>query len=155
VKRTSPLIVAMLLASCSGPAPPAADTTRYNTDIAVNEVMAHVVNPAAFQFWKGSGESYSKGHVEDLSPQTEEAWKSVEDGAAIVVIAMNTLKTPGYARKPTIDWNRHADEIATIAMQGKMAAEKQDKVAIATIGEKLDEACENCHRQFDPNYGKR
>ncbi len=126
----------------------AAPPAPYNMEIPVNEVMAHVMNPAAFQFWSGWGTVEDEKGVHDLTPKTEAEWKYVEDGAATVVLATNVLMLPGYARAPEAEWNRYAQDVAKIAMQGKLAAEKQDGAALGKIGEQLDVACDACHEKF-------
>jgi hypothetical protein len=126
----------------------AAVAAPYNTDIPINEVMAHVMNPAAYQFWSGWGVVEDEHGVRDLAPKTEAEWKTIEDGAATVVQATNVIMLPGYARAPEADWNRYAQDVAKLAMQGKQAAEKHDKDALGEIGEKLDVACDACHEKF-------
>ena len=167
MKSLLALLSALLLAACAPPAPqPGASTqpaapvvpaaVKYNTAIPVKDVMLHVVDRGADLFWTGAGESYSKGKpVVDLSPKTQADWDRVISGAATVVVATNSLKLPGYARAPVADWDRHAEQIAEIATRGKAAAERKDKTAMYDIGAELDDACENCHKQFDPNYLKK
>jgi hypothetical protein len=110
--------------------------------------MVHVMDPAARAFWKGWGEVYDSDGLHDVSARTGEEWKRVEDGAATVVLATNTLMLPAYLRKPEDEWNRWAKEVADLAMKGKQAAEMQDKAAIEEIGGKLDTACDSCHEAF-------
>jgi hypothetical protein len=116
----------------------------------MNEVMYHVMDPAAYAFWGGVGTSYTLAGEEDLSPKTEDEWKHVEDGAATVVVATNALMAPGYARAPEVDWNNHAKRVIEVAARGKAAVERKDLAAMAQIGEELDVACEACHKQFSP-----
>jgi len=77
----------VLTTGCDKPEPPQAAGPPYNTDIPLNEVMTHVVNPAAYQFWSGWGVVDDESGSRDLTPKTDEAWKVVEDGAATVVLA--------------------------------------------------------------------
>lgn len=146
---------ALLAVACSGqtetvelPAAPASPAAHYNTDIDVDEVMVHVMDPAARAFWKGWGEVYDDRGSHDVSAKTDEEWKKVEDGAAMVVLATNTLMLPAYQRKPEADWIKWARDAADLAMKGKQAAELQDKAAMEEIGGKLDVACDGCHNAF-------
>ena len=97
---------------------------------------------------------HSHQRERDLSPTTEAEWKRVEDGAATVVLATNSLMVPGYQRAPIADWNRHAKGVADVALRAKAAVEKKDMVAMMEIGDELDRACEACHKQFSPAIAK-
>ncbi len=152
------IAVACVLASC-GPQPktaaaPEAKTAAaapFNTHIPLEEVMAHVMDPAAYAFWAGTGTSYTADADTDLSPKTEAEWKRVEDGAAMVVLGANSLMLPGYAREPMADWDRYAAKVAEVAERAKAAVEHKDTTAMRTIGDELDAACEACHTQFSPS----
>lgn len=146
---------ALLAVACSkstdaaeAPAAPALPALPYNSDIDVDEVMVHVMDPAARAFWKGWGEVYDAKGLHDVSASNDDEWKKVEDGAAMVVLATNTLMLPSYQRKPEADWTKWAKDVADLAIKGKEAAELQDKAAIEEIGGKLDVACDGCHNAF-------
>ncbi len=153
MRRFGTLAAVALLASCS-PKPKPPEPAPFNTAIPINEVMAHVMDPAADAFWGGMGTSYTVAGERDLSPTTEAEWKRVEDGAATVVLATNSLMVPGYQRAPIADWNRHAKGVADVALRAKAAVEKKDMVAMMEIGDELDRACEACHKQFSPAIAK-
>jgi hypothetical protein len=151
--RLGAVAATVLLASCA-PKPERPAPAPYNTAIPINEVMAHVMDPAADQFWGGTGTSYTVAGERDLSPKTEAEWKRVEDGAATVVLTTNALMAPGYQRAPINDWNRHAKGVADVALRAKAAVEKKDILAMKEIGDELDRACEACHKQFSPSIAK-
>ena len=140
-------VMAAALASCSRPTPPA----PYNSQISVDEIMAHVMNPQAYAFWAGSGSRLTAKGWEDLSPKTDADWKKVEDGAAAVVLATNSLMLPAYAKPPEAEWDKDAKLVADIALRGKAAAERHDVAAISELSDELDVACDVCHKRFDPN----
>jgi hypothetical protein len=143
------IALASTLASC-GPEAKQQSAQPFNTNIPLDEVMAHVMDPAAYAFWGGTGTSYTIDGDTDLSPKTEAEWKKVEDGAATVVLGSNSLMLPGYARQPVADWNRYARVVSEVAERAKAAVERKDTAAMKTIGDELDEACEACHKQFSP-----
>ena len=124
---------------------------RGNTTLPLDEVMHHVLDPAAYGFWGGIGTSYTEAGERDLSPRTDAEWEKVENGAATVAIASNSLLLDGYRMAPEADWDRHARHVAEVALLAKAAAEHRDKTAMARIGTELDEACEECHKQFSPS----
>jgi hypothetical protein len=136
--------LATLVVSCA-PAKPAAD---FNTDIDMAELMVHVIDPAAFQFWRGSGYEITEAGERDLSPTTDEGWKVVEDGAAIVAEAGNMLMLPGRPRAPEAEWNRYAKLMTERALEAKAAALAKDKQAAFDTGGRLYEACVACHAKF-------
>src|SRR5437773_11155045 len=103
-----------MAAACSPkePAAPAA-AARFNTDLPMTEFMDHVVDPAAFAYWRGSGTEVTAKGERDLSPTTEEGWLEVENGAAVLIEAGNALQLPGRARAPAAGWNRYAQALPT------------------------------------------
>jgi hypothetical protein len=137
--------------SCSR-SPETASTTAppYNADLDVLELMVHVMEPAAYDFWKGWGIIYTVEGTKDISPRTSQEWLEVENGAATVIAAANVLMLPGFARKPEDEWYKAATNLADIAKAGKDAAEMEDKEAMYDLGGKLDEACDACHEKFAP-----
>jgi len=141
------LVSPIFLTACSPKAPA---LVAYNTAIPLNEVMAHVIEPAAFQFWDGSGTIFDEHGVRDRSPTTEAGWKVVENGAATVVEASNGLLLPGRTRAPESEWTRYAQELGKVALKAKAAAEAKDKDAVFNVGMELDDACEACHKKFLP-----
>ncbi len=155
MRRLLLLSFSLLAVACSkGPVAPAAPaesaklSAPFNQDIDVDEVMVHVMDPAARAFWAGWGETYDETGWHDISARTEAEWKKVEDGAAMVVLATNTLMLPPYQRQPNDEWLKLAKNTADLAMQGKNAAENMDKAAMEEIGGKLDVSCDACHKRF-------
>jgi hypothetical protein len=154
--------LALMVSACHqaatvSPATAQAATARpeFNTKIPVIEVMDHVMDPAAYAFWGGSGTTLTRSGdrvgERDRSPRTEAEWKKVEDGAATVVLASNALMVDGYAREPVADWRRYAAHVGDVALKAKAAAEQKNKGVMMDIGSELDTACEACHKQFAPS----
>lgn len=155
-------LTAALLAACS-PAqnskPPAsaqatgAAAPKYNTDLKMNELMGHVIDPASFTYWKGSGTEVTAKGERDLSPTTNEGWEQLENGAAILIEAGNLLQLPGRTRDPVDHWNRYAQDLTARAIAAKSAAEKHDKQGVFQEGARLYEVCTACHKEYviDPD----
>ena len=145
--------VAALIAACSPQKPAAgraaaAGQPRFDTSLAMNEFMGHVVDPAAFAYWRGSGTEITSKGEKDLSPTTEEGWESLESAAAALIEAGNALQLPGRARPPEADWYRHAQTLTARAVVAKAAAEKHDKQAVFKAGADLYEECTACHQEY-------
>jgi hypothetical protein len=134
----------LALGACS----PKGEQPAYNTQTDMAELMIHVIDPAAFAFWRGSGTEYTEQGERDLSPTTPEGWKTVEDGAATVAEAGNLLMLPGRPREPVADWNRYARDMTARALEAKDAAMRMDKQAVFDTGGRLYETCVACHEKF-------
>jgi hypothetical protein len=141
---------AVLLAACSPgkPKAPTGGAAKFNAELDMVEFMSHVVDPAAFMYWKGSGWEITEQGEKDLSPTTDEGWETLVNGASILVEAGNALQLPGRARPPEADWNRYAQQLSERAMIARAAAEKHDKQGVFDEGGKVYEVCVACHKQY-------
>jgi hypothetical protein len=134
------------LAACQ-PKQPAAKAD-FHTDLPMTEYMGHVVDPAAFMYWRGSGYEITEAGERDLSPTTDEGWDVLVTGASILIEAGNTLQLPHRAREPIANWNRFSKAMSDQAWIARAAAEKRDKQAVFDEGGKLYQTCVACHDQF-------
>ena len=82
MRPTFIIALAFALASC-GPEPKTLSAEPFNTNIPLDEVMAHVMDPAAYAFWGGTGTSYTIDSETDLSPKTEAVSASVSGVGAL------------------------------------------------------------------------
>ena len=140
---------AVLLAACSQPKPqPPAAQAKFNTDLPMTEFMDHVIDPASFAYWHGSGTEITKAGERDLSPTTEAGWVALENAAATLIEAGNALQVTGRARAPEADWDHFAQALSARAAEAKDAAEKKDKAAVFADGAKIYEVCTACHKQY-------
>lgn len=126
----------------------ASSAPAYNTDLPMAELMGHVVDPAAWIYWRGSGTEETMEGTKDLSPTTEEGWEQLETGAATLIEAGNLLQMPGRVRAPEADWNKYAQQLTERAIAAKAAAAKHDKKGVFDEGGRVYEVCTSCHRQF-------
>jgi hypothetical protein len=154
---------AALLAACSpqkkadpaqapGQTAAAAGAAKFNTDLPMDEFMGHVVDPAAFAYWGGSGSEETAKGTKDLSPTTEEGWEKLENAAATLAEAGNMMQLPGRARQlpgvPDSDWYKHAQELTRLAVAAKAAAGQHDKAAVFKAGADLYGECTACHEEY-------
>ena len=152
-KLVSLAAIAAVLAACSPqkPAPKAGEISaaaKFNTDLPMTEFMGHVVDPAAFMYWKGSGTMIDEKGEHDLSPTTDEGWDVLVSGATILMEAGNSLQLPGRVRAPEADWNKYAQMLTDRALIARKAAEAHDKKGTFEEGAKVYEVCVACHEQF-------
>jgi hypothetical protein len=143
---------AALLTACSPqkPAAPAQPATqaKFNTSLPTAELMAHVVDPASFIYWKGAGEEVTAKGVHKLAPTTEEGWEALESAAATLIEAGNMLQLPGRPRAPEKDWDAFAQQLTDLAIPAKAAAEKHDEKGVYEYGAKIYQVCTNCHEEY-------
>ena len=143
--------VATLLAGCQ-PAKKAesAGAPKYNTDLPITELMGHMVDPAAFMYWKRSGTMIDDKGEHDLSPapDDQEGWDAMVTGATILMEAGNVLQLEGRRRAPEADWNKYAQMLTDRALAARKAAEARDKKGTFEEGAKVYEVCVACHEQF-------
>ena len=123
-------------------------SVRFDTSLAMTEFMGHVVDPAAFGFWKGSGTEETAGGTRELAPTTDEGWEALETAAAVLIEAGNLLQLPGRPRDPQDHWNKYAQDLTARAIEGKAAAFKHDKQGVYETGAKIYEVCTACHEEY-------
>ena len=148
---------AALLAGCNQkPAEPAPKYDVASLDIP--EFMDHVVDPASFAYWKGSGTEETAQGTRHLAPTTEEGWTALESAAASLIEAGNDLQLPGRPREiagvaPKSDWLKYAQQLSAEAVLAKAAAEKKDENAVYSEGAKIYLICTACHKEYkiDPD----
>lgn len=141
---------AALLAACS-PQKPAAPVSmaKYNTDaLPMTEFMGHVVDPASFAYWKGSGTEETAKGTKDLTPTTEEGWEAMETAAAVLIEAGNALQLPTRPRAPEADWDKFSQQLTAEAVLAKAAAGKHDKNGVYAEGAKIYLICTACHKEY-------
>ena len=143
--RIAILSACLVLAACA----PEKESDVYRTSLPVNDVMGHIISPAAFAFWGAWGEVSGEDGVRDLRPTTEAGWEAAENGAATVAEAANLLLLPSR-RRDDGDWVKYAQTLSDVALEALAATEARDSVRMGVVGGKLDEACETCHHRYLP-----
>lgn len=143
---------AALLTACSPQKPAetaAAGAVKFNTDaLDMKEFMGHVVDPASFAYWKGSGTEVTAKGEKDLTPTTDEGWEQMETAAAVLIEAGNALQLPGRPRAPEADFDKFAQQLTAEAVLAKAAAEKHDKAGVYAEGAKVYLICTACHKEY-------
>ena len=141
------------LIACSKPAAPPARTEAppYNLSLDMKELMGHVIDPAAWVFWRASGEITSEKGEKSLTPTTEEGWTAAESGAAQVAEAGNLLMLPGRARDNG-DWMKFARALAQQGLDAKAAAEAHDPKKMFETGAAIYQTCTGCHAKYVMPY---
>lgn len=148
MKRITAVAGLLVLAACSGPQGAPAPAPKFDTSLAMNEFMAHVVDPASQAYWRGSGIELTAAGEKDLAPKDEAGWEALVTAASTVAEAGNALQLPGRARAPEADWNRMAQDMTARALDARKAADAHDKQAVFDAGGRLYETCVACHAKY-------
>lgn len=160
----------LIAAACSRPAPQAEAPLR--PVATVRDIMDSMVDPSADFIWDSVSYTVNFNGVEDKQPRTDEEWKMVRRHAITLVEASNLLVMDGrHIAKPgeqaeNEEVELRPEQIETLVNQDRAAwvkfAHGLHDASLATLaatdaknvqrlldaGEKLDEACEQCHLKY-------
>lgn len=152
------ILAAIFLISCqhdeTPAAPPAFDITHDMDDL-----MIHVIDPAAKAMWSHVGWLLSEDGVEAIEPASETEWRQAEYDAAILAEMGNLLLLPGRIRilrdeddKPLQsdngDWTKYAVAMTTRAFEVKQATIARDTRGMFTTGAEVYKTCVVCHDKY-------
>ena len=140
----------------------------------IQDLMDAEIDPAADFLWASVGFVSTKDGTDDKRPRTDKDWETVRNQAIILVEATNLLVLPGRT-VATAGSRLDPSEVAGIedpkdiqkaieanqpafvtlahglhdaAMEILKAIDAKDVERMDAAGEKLDAACEACHRTF-------
>jgi cytochrome c556 len=139
-------LVVLACGACGGPQPP-----PFKPVVDVKQLMQGIVDPASDVVWESVATIYRKDGVEERRPQTKEAWDNVRNHAMMLAEAGNLLMMPPRA-KDGGEWMQRAQELVDTATVALRAAEAKNVDQLLQVGGVIDEACENCHKKYWPNY---
>ena len=131
---------------CGGPSPP-----PYKPIADVKQLMQGIVDPSADVVWESVATIFTKDHVEERRPRTKAEWDHVRSNAMILTESGNLLMMAPRA-KDGGDWMRMAQDLVDTASIALRAADAKDADGLLKVGGQIDEACENCHKKYWPNY---
>jgi len=171
------VFAAVAAGSCqSKPAEPAAPAAPaappYTTTATVKDIMLHIVDPAGDMVWNSVATVIDKGGIHETVPKTDEDWFKVRSGLIMLIEGSNLLMipgrkvarpgeksdTPGVELEPSemdeliakdrAAWYQRAKALHDVAQSVLEVVEKKDAQKLFDVGEDIDRACENCHRQY-------
>jgi hypothetical protein len=132
--------------ACGGPAPP-----PYKPVADVKQMMQGIVDPSADVVWESVATIFTKDKIEERRPQTKQEWDHVRSNAMVLTESGNLLMMPPRA-KDGGDWMKMAQALVDTASVALRAADAKDVEGLLKVGGEIDEACENCHKKYWPNY---
>jgi hypothetical protein len=173
---TAVMCGALIVASCQAkqaePTAPAVAQPTYTTTATVKDIMLHIVDPAGDLVWDSVSTVIDKGGLHETVPKTDEEWFKVRSGVIQLLEGSNLLmvpgrhvarpgeksETPGVELEPSemeelinkdrAAWYQHAMDLHNVAAKVLPIIEAKDAQKLFDIGEDIDRACENCHRQY-------
>lgn len=138
-----------------------ASPTEYDVATPLEEVMEHVIDPSAKQFWRHSGTVIDAEGEHSLVPTTEEAWNDAENGAMTVIQASNLLLIP-ERRRDDGDWVNYVKAMNGAAHEAFKATQAAREVWTRTgsangdemfeTGAALYQTCLTCHEKYVNPY---
>jgi hypothetical protein len=154
------------------PAAPAAEQPPYTTTATVKDIMLHIIDPAGDMVWDSVSTVIDKGGIHETAPKSDEEWFKVRSGLIMMIEGSNLLmvpgrkvarpgeksETPGVELEPSeMDeliakdrkaWYERAKALHDIATSVLPIVDAKDAQKLFDVGEDIDKACENCHRQY-------
>ncbi len=166
------VVAASCLSKSTEPAAPAVAEPPYTTTATVKDIMLHIVDPAGDMVWDATSTVIDKSGLHETMPKTDEEWFKVRSGLIMLIEGSNMLmipgrhvarpgeksETPGVELEPSemeelinkdrAAWYSRAKALHDVATMVLEIAEKKDAQKLFEVGEAIDKACENCHRQY-------
>jgi predicted dehydrogenase len=171
-------LTACVLAACGKAepptaAPPAAATTIKLT-AGIQDIMTHMIDPAADFLWESVSSTVTAEGVEEKQPRTDDEWNEVRRHAIILTESANLILmegrhvaregmqledhgTPGNLTAEESEQAIAADRATFVAFSQALhdvgaamlkAADDRNPQGILDAGETMDQVCEGCHLKF-------
>lgn len=160
-------------AAAPAPAAPAAvPPPDYTPTATIKDIMQSIVDPNADVVWLSVTTVQSAKGTVDTAPKTDEEWAKVRHGAVALTEASNLLivpgrhvakpgeksETPGVELEPSEMEALILKDIPAFRMRAKalhdaglaaiQAVDAKDAQKVFEVGEQIEQACENCHKQY-------
>jgi len=137
----------LVVAACSD----ATQKPAFDTTLPTQQVMKHIIDPAAVALWGRAGTMDTDKGTVSLAPQTEAGWAEAEDEAAIVAEGGNLLLLPGRTPNFTgvgANWADFAHALTRQALAVKAATVARDNDRMFKAGGELYQVCTDCHAKY-------
>ena len=154
------------------PAPAAAAQPDFFPTATIKDLMLSVVDPSADVVWLSVTTIVDEKGLLETVPKSDEEWVKVRHGAVMLMEAANLLMIPGRrvarpgekSETPGVElepeemdaliakdrpaWNARAKRLHDSAAEVLKAIDAKDSNKVFELGEEIEEACENCHKQY-------
>lgn len=148
------IAAAGLVAACGSNTPPPPATTgaeaapapRVPPAISINAMMVALVDHSAHAIWDAAA----------TPPATDHDWQQLEYHAMQTAAAGTLIATggtgpadPGWVQLPA--WREWSQQLTDDGVAAIAAVREKDVATLSTIGDRLLETCEACHKEFKPD----
>jgi hypothetical protein len=151
---------------------PVSTQPEYMPSATVKDLMLSIVDPAADVVWLSVTTVQSEKGVVETRPKNDEEWTKVRHGAIALTEAANLLMVPGrrvarpgeksetpgvelepeemdvLIEKDRAAWNKRAKDLHDAGLAALQAIDAHDAYKVFVIGERIENACEGCHKQY-------
>lgn len=137
------LALVALAPGCSGAPPP----PPYKPVADVKALMAHIMEPAADEYWDAVGTVIDAEGEHQIEPATQEEWDALRNHAYTFTEAGNLLMMPTRAQDNG-EWMQLAQAFIDAGQKAIRAAESRNKTAVFDTGAEVYDACTACHAKY-------
>ena len=110
----------------------------------MSELMVHVIRPTSDAVF----------YITSRTPETEEAWGTLQAQTLMLAESGTLLMQPSRARGRS-QWLADARLMLEAGRKAFAAAKAKDVPALEALNDELYQSCVICHEHFRPGYGKR
>lgn len=168
---TTLLALLLFTSACQAPLPPPPQP-EYQPTATIKDLMLSVIDPSADVVWLAVMAVMSDKGLVETAPKSDEEWAKVRAGAITLIEATNLLRMPGRrvarpgekSETPGIElepeemdaliakdrpaWDARAKALHEAVAATLQAIEAKDSAKVFELGEKIEAACEGCHKQY-------
>ena len=167
-----PIGALLIVAACQSSKPIAPPGPPLRTSVAINEIMASMVEPSADALWNAVATNVTGAGADEKAPKSDKDWAELRGKALMLVEAMNLIvvdgrkvapagtksANPGAELEPAqiealLAQDRHAfvdlaHNLQDTGLSALKAIEARDPEKLSDAGGDIDAACEKCHLEY-------
>ena len=171
IALTAGLSIALALA-CGRRETPAEPAAPFRPTATIKDIMTSIVDPESDVFWHSVATVVSATGTEERRPSTDEEWATLRRSAIQLVEATNLLMIPGRmvartgekSENPKVEleppaiqkliaddpaaWAKLVGGLHDAAAPALKAIDAKNADQLFEAGGHLEDACEQCHRQY-------
>lgn len=106
--------------------------------------MVHLIRPTSDAVF----------YITSRTPETSEAWTTLQAQTLTLAESANLLLLPAHARGRA-QWVADTRLMLEAGKKAFAAAKAKDLAALEALNDELYQSCVTCHEHFRPGYGKR
>ena len=120
----------------------------FETVADVQELMLHILEPAAQDYWEAVGWIVDSTGTREIRPESDHDWEHVLHAAYVVAEAGNLLMMDGRAPPDDGPWIGMSQAMIEVSRRAIAAAAARDEAAVFEAGGELYYTCTACHSVY-------